>query len=92
MKLAEPRMTNDNARRLLAAGEAAIAAGDFEFDLSGVTEIDSAAVALLLEWQRCAIAQGGSIRLSGVPASLRGLAALYGVEALLPLNGAQQEH
>ncbi len=53
-------------------------------DLAGVTEVDSAAVSLLLHWQRDAQATGSVVSLRNVPPSLLSLAKLYGVEALLP--------
>ncbi len=88
MKIAATSITNANAGELLAEGAAAIARGEFDFDLSAVTEVDSAAVALLLEWQRQAVARGGRLALSGVPADIASLAKLYGVDALLDLGGA----
>jgi phospholipid transport system transporter-binding protein len=48
-------------------------------DLSGVTEVDSAAVSLLLEWRRAAAKASRTVEFSNLPASLRSLAELYGV-------------
>lgn len=53
-------------------------------DLSGVTRVDSAAVALLLAWQRRAHAAGTRLLIAGASASLLQLARLYGVDKLLP--------
>jgi phospholipid transport system transporter-binding protein len=53
-------------------------------DLAGVTEVDSSAVSLLLEWQRQAARRGMRLRFAHLPASLKSLAALYGVTDLLP--------
>jgi phospholipid transport system transporter-binding protein len=53
-------------------------------DLSGVEAVDSAAVALLLGWQRQAQAQGVSLHFENLPANLLSLAKLYGVAELLP--------
>ena len=55
-------------------------------DLSEVSEVDSSAVALLLEWQRQAGAGGSSLCWLNVPSSLENLAKLYGVQELLPLT------
>ena len=52
-------------------------------DLSGVTEVDSAAVSLLLEWRRAAAAASRRIEYTNVPANLRSLADLYGVAELI---------
>jgi phospholipid transport system transporter-binding protein len=87
MNIEATSITNANAGELLAEGSAAIARGDFAFDLKSVTEVDTAAVALLLEWQRQAIARGGRLALAGVPADIASLARLYGVDELLDLGG-----
>jgi len=86
MKLEATSITNATAGELLAEGAAAIARGDFAFDLAAVAEVDTAAVALLLEWQRQAAARGGRLLLSGVPADIASLARLYGVGELLDLG------
>ena len=54
------------------------------FDLSGVTRVDSAALALLLAWLRRAKALDLRVELRAMPESLLALARLYGVDALLP--------
>jgi len=90
MRIESTSITNANAGELLAAGTTAIAGGDFDFDLAAVTEVDTAAVALLLEWQRQAVAQGRRLSLIGVPADITSLAGLYGVDGLLDL-GAHRE-
>jgi phospholipid transport system transporter-binding protein len=87
MRIEATSITNANAGDLLAAGSAAIAGGDFAVDLAAVTEVDTAAVALLLEWQRQAVARGGRLRLDGVPADVASLARLCGVDGLLDLGG-----
>ena len=51
-------------------------------DLAEVTEIDSAAVSLLLEWRRQA--NGSTLRFTNLPAALKSLAELYGVTDLIP--------
>ena len=51
-------------------------------DLAGVTEVDSAAVSLLLEWRRQA--QNAALRFANLPAALKSLADLYGVADLIP--------
>lgn len=88
MNIAATSITNANAGELLAAGVDAIAGGDFSFDLAAVAEVDTAAIALLLEWQRQAMARGGRLALSGVPADIASLARLYGVDGLLGLDHA----
>ena len=71
------------ATAALEQGYAAIEAGTTEFDLGSVGAADSSAVALLLAWQRRARQSGQSLVYVNVPASLRKLASLYGVDELL---------
>lgn len=52
-------------------------------DLSAVAGADSAALSLLLEWQRRAQAAGTHLVLSGFPEGLRKLVGLYGLENLI---------
>lgn len=89
MKLDVASITNENAATLLERGVAAIRAGDVTIDLGGVTTVDSAAVALLLAWQRAATSQGKRLTFSGMPSGIVGLAGLYGVDALLGVEPAK---
>ena len=52
-------------------------------DLSGVTEVDSSAVSLLLEWRREAARANRRIEFANLPGNLKSLAELYGVSELL---------
>jgi phospholipid transport system transporter-binding protein len=83
MKVESEQITNANAAALLEAGRAAIRGGDLAFDLGSVRQVDSAAVALLLAWQREAAAMNARIALTDVPPALTSLASLYGVDGLL---------
>jgi len=85
MKLDAAALTRANAAALLQPGLAAIRGGDLAFDLESVRQVDSAAVALLLAWQREAAASGRRIALTHVPPALVSLAILYGVDGLLDL-------
>lgn len=60
--------------------------GDRVVDLSGVTQVDSAALALLLSWARAAISAGRQISIEHTPSELISLAALYGIDAFFPLT------
>lgn len=68
----------------MVAGLQAITSGQQVFDFSGVTAIDSAAVAVLLAWQRAARARSLALSFINVPPALQSLASLYGVADLLP--------
>ncbi|GAA5784116.1 hypothetical protein GCM10007860_13690 [Chitiniphilus shinanonensis] len=73
------------ARRL---DEPAIAGEAVTLDLSGVGRADSAALGLLLAWQRRAQAAGTRLSIVGAPEGLLQLARVYGVDQLLPFAGA----
>lgn len=86
MKLDAASITNENAAALLPAGIEAIRSGESVIDLASVREVDSAAVALLIAWQREAQAVGKSLDLTGVPDGVASLAKLYGVDVLLGIT------
>ena len=88
MKLEVASVTNENAGKLFEQGIAAIRSGDLTVDLDGVATVDSAAVALLLAWQRAATAEGKRLTFKGIPPGLAALADLYGVDSLLQLGTA----
>ena len=52
-------------------------------DFAAVTGVDSAAVALLLEWRRMALARSKTLVFENLPPNLLALAALYGVADLV---------
>ena len=76
-------VTAENVVSLLAQGLERFTAPSVTVDLSGVTEVDSTALSLLLEWRREAVRDGRVIRYRNLPASLKSLAELYGVTELL---------
>ena len=76
-------VTIKNAASVLAEGAALFDSGDVTLDLSRVTEVDSAAVSLLLEWQRAAQRRSRRIDFVNLPENLQSLAQLYGVADLL---------
>ena len=53
-------------------------------DLSRLTEVDSSAVAMLLEWQRTTKDYDKPVQYTGVPSSLEGLIDLYGLSDFIP--------
>lgn len=73
---------------LLAAGDAAFAAlAAAEVDLARVGRVDSAGLALLLEWSVGRRATGRAIRYRNAPEAMRTLARIGEVEALLAEAG-----
>lgn len=75
-----------SAAALKDEGVSALAAGATVVDLAGVTDADSAAVAVLLAWVRAAQERSQVISIVHSPESIRSLATLYGVADLLPLH------
>jgi phospholipid transport system transporter-binding protein len=72
-----------NVTGVLAEGAGLFQGSDVLVDLSGVTEVDSSAVSLLLEWRRQAFAAKRRIVYVNLPSNLKSLADLYGVSELL---------
>lgn len=83
-------LTMRTAPALLERGRQQVASGDLCIDFSAVTEADSAALALLLDWLRVAAAAGHRIETCALPAGLRTLAALYDIDTLLPVSAMEQ--
>ncbi|MGA0023637.1 MAG: STAS domain-containing protein [Burkholderiales bacterium] len=73
----------ETALSLREEGLRLFTAPEVTLDLSGVTEVDSAAVSLLFEWRRAALAANRSIRYVNLPENLISLARLYGVTELV---------
>jgi len=76
-------VTVNNVVSLLAQGAERFTGKRVVVDLSGVTEVDSSALSMLLEWRREAVRNGREILYRNLPASLKSLADLYGVTELL---------
>lgn len=60
-----------------------LAQGDVTLDFARATQIDSSALALLMEWQRQATQAGRAIRVLNLPDNLAVLAKLYDVAFLV---------
>ncbi len=58
-------------------------ATDIRIDLSGVTEVDSSAVALLTTLIRQTEMRGSRVRLESIPQSIFDIAGIYDADALL---------
>lgn len=80
--------TLEHAAELAALLPAALAdgAGVFTVDASALKAYDTSTIALLLQARRGAQAAGRGFSVSGAPAQLAQLAALYGVEDLLSMS------
>lgn len=76
-------VTIQNAAAVLEEGTRLFTAERITLDLAEVTEVDSAAVSLLLEWRRAARRGNRRIEFINLPDNLKSLAKLYGVTDLL---------
>jgi phospholipid transport system transporter-binding protein len=85
-------LTFQTARGALERGMAALRAGQTVFDLNSVKLSDSSGVAVLLEMQRQARKAGLTLSFINLPLSLKSLATLYGVDALLADSPAAPQH
>lgn len=74
----------DNANAVLQESTALQIDQNLVIDLAAVSNLDTAALSLLLEWQRRAEAVGKKVEFVNLPDSLVSLAALYGVTNLIP--------
>lgn len=75
--------------RMLAEGDAAFGGlKQAEIDLAKVGRVDSAGLALLLEWSVSAREAGRALRYRNVPAAISALAGISDVSALLEPAGS----
>lgn len=80
-------LTMANIVAMRAAGVELLDGGELAVDLAAVTEVDSSALSLLLEWQRDARRRNLRLTFRNLPENLKSLAALYGVADLVVANG-----
>ena len=83
----EGPLTIDNITGVLAESERVFTAPEVTVDLAGVTDVDSSAVSLLMQWQRNARQAGRRVIFVNLPENLKRLAALSGVADLIPGAG-----
>lgn len=79
-------VTLGNVASLLEEGRRHLAEGVQAVDLGEVNQMDSALLALLLAWLRDARSRERPLAFTNLPESLRTIARLYGVDALLPAS------
>ncbi|WP_340528874.1 STAS domain-containing protein, partial [Cupriavidus necator] len=63
-------LTNQNAAAVLRDGLARVAQGEVQVDCTGLAQVDSSAVAVLLAWNRAAATRNQALSLRGVPPQL----------------------
>ena len=78
----------DNASVILLKSEALSMGEGFVVDFSNVTKVDTAALSLMLEWQRRAVVSSSKVTFANLPLNLSHLAALYGITDFIPLSAS----
>jgi phospholipid transport system transporter-binding protein len=81
--LVDGPVTLDNVGGMIGEG-VALEGASVVVDLAGVTNADSSALSLLLEWVRQFRRSGRQIAFANLSGNLRSLAELYGVIDLIP--------
>jgi phospholipid transport system transporter-binding protein len=76
-------LTMANIVTMQAAGAELLTGADLVIDLAAVTDVDSSALSLLLEWQREARRRNLRLTFRSLPENLKSLAALYDVADLV---------
>jgi len=76
----------DNANAVLVESSALAMNDALQIDFSAVTNTDTSAISLMMEWQRRAIAANHKITFVSLPEGLGSLATLYGVADFIPLS------
>ena len=101
--MSEATLADDGAGRLVLRGdlqvtaatrlytELPVSADPYTVSLRAIEAIDSAGIALLVDWQQRLHAAGGTLVLTDAPDSLQRLARIGGVAKLLGFNTDQSE-
>jgi len=76
----------DNASELLLKSESLSMNDEFVVDFSRVTKVDTAALSLMMEWQRRASVSASKVSFANLPTNLSNLVTLYGVAEFVPLS------
>lgn len=78
-------VTVDNVVALTQKGIALFEGRSLTIDLEKVTEVDSTAISMLLEWLRSVRHNSDSLQIINAPKNLNSLIQLYGVADMIPL-------
>lgn len=87
LQISGPLVFDTAARQLGALGGSLVSGNKLQVDFSGVTELDSTAVALLLHWNRQAQSVGAELEFIAVPSGLCQLVSVYGLKEILQQAG-----
>ena len=78
-----------NVKSLLEAGLQQLNPELKEIDFSGLEEVDSSAISMVLEWLRVSQSRHLQLSVVNMPDNMKSLASLYGVLELIPISGAR---
>lgn len=81
----EGPLTIDSIASVVTRGIELFGRENMVIDLARVTEVDSAAVSMLLQWQREAVHRNSEVLVINIPQNLQSLMQLYGVSELMKL-------
>ena len=73
----------DNACKILDQSVDLEMVNNLEVDFSAVTDVDTSALSLMMEWQRRAATANHQIKFTHLPVNLTSLADLYGVKEFI---------
>ncbi len=76
----------DNANFILQQSRALSMGDEFLVDFSAVKKIDTAALSLMMEWQRRAVASSSRVGFANLPVNLTRLVSLYGLTDFVPVS------
>ena len=82
-------VTMGNVKSLLEAGLQQLGPELKEVDFSGLKEVDSSAISMVIEWLRVSQSRNLQLRIVNMPENMKSLAALYGVLELIPSSGGR---
>ncbi len=80
-------VTMNNVKSLLEAGLQQLNSELKEIDFSGLEEVDSSAISMVLEWLRVSQSRHLQLSVVNMPDNMKSLASLYGVLELIPFSG-----
>jgi len=79
-------VTIESVAAVMEGGIALFDRNDLAIDLVAITEVDSSAVSLLLEWKREALRRKGQLLFANIPQKLQTLLMLYGISEFIKGN------
>ena len=78
-----------NVKSLLEAGLQQLNSELKVIDFSGLEELDSSAISMVLEWLRVSHSRNLQLRIVSMPDNMKSLASLYGVLEFISFSGGR---